>query len=189
MHYFTQGIILRKTNWGETGQFFSIYTKDLGKIEVVGRGTKKIKSKLNSHLQFFSLVDIAIAKGKNFSQLTGALLSQNFTNIKSDLVKIALASFGLELVDKLTQPHQPDKKIFDLLLNYLEIIDKESPLEVNNFELIKKHFIIKLTTFLGYQPSAEIITDAIKLDAFLKRHLEKDLQTEKLLKLLPLTSD
>ena len=65
MLYQTQGIILKRTDFSETSQLFSIYSSGLGKIEVIGRGTKKIKSKLNSQMQFFAVIDLEIARGKN----------------------------------------------------------------------------------------------------------------------------
>ena len=100
MTHQTLGIILRKVDYGESGQLFYLYTQHLGKVEAVARGSKKIKSKLNGHLQFFATINLTIAKGKRFDQLAGAILDNNFTNLKNDFKKIILASFGLELTDE-----------------------------------------------------------------------------------------
>lgn len=186
MVYQTQGLILKKTDFGEASQLFRIYTKDLGKIEVLARGTKKIKSKLNSHLQFFSLINLSIAKGKNFDQLTGAVLIKNFSQLKNDFKKIILASFGLELVEQLTKTYHPDAKIFNLLLNYLETIDKKVIVKKDGWSNIQNQFIIKLMTLLGYKPKPEIIIDSNKLNNFLKSHLDQEIKVEKLMSCLTL---
>jgi DNA repair protein RecO (recombination protein O) len=178
--YQTQGIILKKADQGESDQLFSIYTVKKGKVRALGRGTKKIQSKLNSSLQQFSLVNLMIASGKNYDHVAGAQLVKNFSGIKKDLKKVILASFGLEVVDKLTKVDQPDTKIFTLLAKYLEAINDNSFTE-EEWQIIKQAFVIKLLTLLGLRPKEDIITNTKKLDNFLKDHLDSELQTEKFL--------
>ncbi len=182
----TQGIILKKANWGERGQLFNIYTKDLGKIEVLARGTKKIQSKLNSHLQFFTVIDLGVVNGKNIDQLTGAIIFKSFSQLKGDFRKIILASFGLELIDNLTKPDHCDEKIFDLLLRFLEVIDKKQIIKKTDWLEIERGFIIQLMTFLGYKPTPEIISSQEKIRNFLKSHLDQELKTQKIISYLSL---
>jgi len=179
MDYQAQGIILRKTDWKETGQLFSIYTKDFGKIEAVSRGSKKILSKLNCHLQFFAVVDLSWVKAKTFDQLTGALISENFINIKNDLKKIMVASFGLELVDKLTKQNQPDEKIFILLTKFLGLINDNLITSAVDEKKVKELFIIKLMGLLGYEPKGEVTQSSARLKLFLKDHLDQELKTDR----------
>jgi len=178
--YQTLGIILKKTDSGEADQLFSIYARKTGKILALGRGTKKIKSKLNSSLQQFAIVDLMIAPGKNYDHIAGAVIVKNFSNLQKDLKKIILGSFGLELVEKLTKVGQPDLKIFDLLAKYLEVIDSHS-LKDNEWPEIKQTFIVKLLTLLGFAPPADIISQPKKLDNFLKQHLDFELMSERFL--------
>jgi len=186
--YRTPGIILKKIDWGEAGQLFSIYTRDFGKLSLSGRGTKKIKSKLNGQLQYFAVIDLVAAKGKNFDQLTGALILNNFKNIKSDFCKIAMASFGLELFERLTRANQVEHEMFDLLLKYLEVIEKMTRITKKNWLVVRQKFIIKLMTLSGYAPSADDMSTGKKLEIFLKNYLDQPLKTENLLKALSLTN-
>ncbi|OGY45564.1 MAG: DNA repair protein RecO [Candidatus Buchananbacteria bacterium RIFCSPHIGHO2_01_FULL_39_8] len=179
MLYQTQGIILKRTDFSETSQLFSIYSSGLGKIEVIGRGTKKIKSKLNSQMQFFAVIDLEIARGKNFDQLTGASVLKNFNNIKINLAKTLLASFGLELVDRLTKPWQDDEKIFNLLFHYFEIVNGSKVESKDYYLKIKDQFIIQLLSFLGYKPTSDVIASSNKLKSFLENQLEVELKTKK----------
>lgn len=184
--YQTQGIILKKTDFGEASQLFNIYSRDFGKIEVVGRGTKKIQSKLNSHLQFFAIIDLMIAKGKSFDQLTGARIIKIFPQLKTDFRKTILASFGLELIDKLTKTNQLDEKIFSLLTDYLETINKKTIVKKEDWQVIKKSFVSQLMTVLGYKPSFQIIDNLAKLNDFLAKHLDQELNSEKFINQLAL---
>jgi len=203
MTYQTQGIILKKTDHNEADQLFSIYTEKKGKILALGKGTKKIQSKLNSSLQHFAIIDLMIAPGKNYDHIAGVNLIKNFSQIKNDLKKIILASFSLELVEKLTKVGMPDSKIFILLIKYLSAINDNSftphPFRSNRettqlasyrkgagftqeeWRTIKQAFTVELLALLGFGPTADVISDPKKLGNFLKQHLDFELQTEKFL--------
>ncbi len=178
--YQTQGIILKKTDYAEADQLFSIYTQDYGKVMALGRGTKKIQSKLNGNLKQFSLIDLMIAPGKNYSHVAGAVLSKNFSKIDGDFKKIVLGSFALELVDKLTKTDEPDSNIFNLLAKYLTAVNDHS-FNDKEWRVVKQAFIIKLLSLLGFAPPVSVATDQKKLNQFLQSHLEVELQTEKFL--------
>ena len=178
--YQTHAIILKKTDQGEADQLFNIYTEEKGKVIAVGKGAKKIKSKLNSHLQLFAIVNLMIASGKNYDHIAGASLFKNFSKIKNDLKKIVLASFGVELVEKFTKVGHSDPEIFILLMKFFEVIN-ERELSKKNWQVIKQAFVIKLLTLSGFGPTNDIIFSPEKLDDFLKQHLDSELQTEKFL--------
>ncbi len=55
VHYRTQGFVLKKTDLWEADQVFSIYTQDFGKLKVLGKAIRKIKSKLRSGAELFYL--------------------------------------------------------------------------------------------------------------------------------------
>ena len=106
----TNAILLRRTDWGESSQLFTLYTERLGKAEVIGRGTKKIQSKLNGHLQYFVVINVLIARGRSIDQLAGAVIEETFFRPGTELQRILLGSFMIELVQQLTKPHQPDHR-------------------------------------------------------------------------------
>ena len=178
--YQTQGIILKKTDQGEADQLFSIYTLEKGKVLALGRGTKKISSKLNCHLQSFAILQLLIASGKNYDHLAGVVIAKNFTEVKNDLKKIVLASFGLELVEKLTKVDQPDPNIFNLLVKYFEAINNHQ-FSDPEWQVASHGFAVKFLSLLGLAPKAEVVTNINKLNTFLKNHLDSELQTDKFL--------
>ena len=47
-HYRTKGFILKKRNQGEANQLFTVFTKDFGRIEILGKSIRKITSKLRA---------------------------------------------------------------------------------------------------------------------------------------------
>jgi DNA repair protein RecO (recombination protein O) len=178
--YLTKGIILKKTDHKEYDQLFVIYTEDKGKIVALGRGTKRVKSKLNCFLQPMAVINLMIAHGKNYDHIAGVTIDQNFLKIKSDLQKIILASHGLELVEKLTELGYGDHRIFLLLAKYLQVINIHH-LSTAEWQIIKRAFVVKLLSLLGLEPTPDIAADEKKLNLFLENHLNSELGTEKFL--------
>lgn len=178
--YQTPGLILKIADRHEADQLFSIFTLKAGKISALGRGTKKIQSKLNGQLQIFSLLDLMVASGRNYDHLAAAEMIKNFSGLKNDLRKIVLAAFGLEAVDKLTKLGCPEPEIYRLLEKYLAFIDKNK-LDAKSFLAVKQKFIIRLLAILGLAPGQAIAADQKKLDNFLNQHLDFPLNVDKFL--------
>ena len=177
MTYQTLGIILKKIDFGEADQLVTVYTEKRGKIIALVRGAKKISSKLNYQLQFFSIIDLMIADGKKNQHIAGALAFKSFSAIGKDLKKIILATFALELVEKMVGENQADKPIFNLLINYLVAVNDKN-FTAKEWQLIREAFIVKLLSLLGFQPTLDIATNSAKLNLFLKDHLNSELKTE-----------
>lgn len=149
--YQTKAIVLRENDSLEADRLFYIYTEKKGKVQVMVKGGKKIQSKLSPHLQSFAVANLLVAKGKNYDRLASGQILQNFANVKNDFGKIAVAYSFIDLVDQLTKTYHPDQKIFNLLLEYLKLLDENnfSTLQLKN---ILSFFILKLLHFLGYSP-------------------------------------
>lgn len=149
-YYQTKGLTLRRRDFGEDDRLFIIYTKNFGKVEVLAKGGKKIKSKLIAHLEPFLLSEVLVARGVNYDKLAGSNSLYYFKNIWQDILKIGLANYCLELVDALTKPAQPDREIYELLAKTLYLLDQLK----NKFVLINltKIFSWQLLSHLGYQP-------------------------------------
>ena len=74
LNYRTKGFIFKKEDRGEADQLFTIYTKDFGKLEILGKAIRKISSKLRSGAETFYLSEIEFIQGKTYKTLTDAIL-------------------------------------------------------------------------------------------------------------------
>jgi len=146
IHYRTEAIILKKEERAEADQIFTIFTRDFGKIEILGRGIRKIKSKLRAGMEQFSLSEIEFIQGKIYKTLTDAVLIDNFPKIKKDLKKLAIAFRISEVFGKLVKGEEPDIKIWNLLV---EVFNKLNDWES---EIIYYYFLWNFLSILGYQP-------------------------------------
>ena len=51
LEYETRAIVLAKRTAGETDGRIALYTEELGKVDVIAKGLKKIIAKLSHHLE------------------------------------------------------------------------------------------------------------------------------------------
>lgn len=142
IHYRTEGYILKKTDLREADQLFTIYTKDYGKIDVLGKAIRKIKSKLRSGAELFYLSEIEFIQGKAYKTLTDAVLINKFKDIRSDLEKTKIACQIAESLDDLIRAPEPDKNIWKLLEDVFGRL---------NVDLVYYYFLWNCLSILGYQ--------------------------------------
>lgn len=157
IHYRTQGFIFKKRDTGEADRLFTIYTKDFGKLEILAKAERKIKSKLRAGLELFYLSEIEFIQGKIHKTLTDAILINNFKNLRKDLKRLQIAYKISETFDGLIKGEGSDEQIWNLIneafneLNSLEIKNWTPPSHCP-LEIIYYYFLWNLISFLGYQP-------------------------------------
>lgn len=157
IHYRTLGIVLKKENRGEADQLFTVYTKEFGKIEILGKAIRKIKSKLRAGMELFYFSEIEFIQGKTHKTLTDVFLIDKFSNLRSDLNRLRLAYRISEVFDKLILGQESDKKIWLLLIETFKNLNNWKvgySLGIENWKLkiIYYYFFWNLLVILGYQP-------------------------------------
>ena len=143
IHYRTRAFILEKTDFQEADQLFTVYAEDFGKIKVLGRAIRKIKSKLRAGAELFYLSEIEFIQEKNHKTLTDAMVIEKFKNVKQDLGKLEILSQIAENADDLISGEEEDEDIWNLLTEVFE--------KVNSYSLIYYYFVWNLLSILGYQ--------------------------------------
>jgi DNA repair protein RecO (recombination protein O) len=151
IHYRTQGFVLKKVDSGEADRIFTIFTKDFGKLEILGKGIRKISSKLRSGMEIFYLSDIEFIQGKTHKTLTDAILIERFNNLRNSLKRLAIAYKISEVFDSLVVGQEPDKRLWKLLI---EVFGKLNSLEIENskLEILYYYFLWNFLSILGFKP-------------------------------------
>ena len=147
--YKTAGIVLKGTNFGEADRILTIMTERFGKIKVMAKGVRKIKSHLAGALEPFTLTQLQLHEGRNFYLVTGAMMIKEFRQIHSDLKKTSQAFYVGELVDKFCEENQKNGVVFQSLISILTFIDDNLVLE---YKLMLRAFEIKLIESEGFKP-------------------------------------
>lgn len=146
--YLTKGIVLRRADQGEYDRQFFIYTEKLGKILAIAKGAKKISSKLNPHLNFFTVCELMLAPSQNgFYRLAGAVAQRRQGKLSPEC--FIYVYNALEAADRLTLANHADWEIFRLLDGFLaDLAISESS---NNLLILNK-FLYNLLLHSGYAP-------------------------------------
>lgn len=115
----TEGIVIKRRNYGEADRILTILTKDHGKLSVKATGVRKITSRRSSHIELLNHVAMGLYKANTVPVLTEAKMIDDFAPIKNDFNKVGLAYHLCELVDGLCPDNQENSKVFFLLRNFL----------------------------------------------------------------------
>jgi DNA repair protein RecO len=155
----TEGIVLKRVNYGEADRIVTFLTPDQGKLAVIAKGARKPKSKLAGGLEVFSVSEISFIKGrKDIDTLTSSRLRKYFGNIVKELARSDVAYNFIKLTDKATEDN-PEPAYFNLLAEAFKALDDQSI----NPELTQLWFNLKLLKTTGHAPDFFIDTNGNKL--------------------------
>lgn len=165
----TSGIILKRSNFGEADKILTVFSSNLGKIKVLAKGVRRIKSRRAPHLELFNEVELVLHNGHTFQTITEAKIINDFSLEKSDLKSTGLLFYLSEVIDKILPEHQPHPELFELFLKALSNLDKDK---------VKK-FVVELLWNLGYLPRGEY--PKLGVTDFVESIIEKRIKSKKFL--------
>lgn len=146
----TEGIIVRRSNFGEADRILTIITPYKGKIKVVAKGVRRITSRRGGNVELLNKVRLHIFQNKGMPILTEAESIETFPKIKNDLTFSTYGSHIVELAERFLPEDQPNPSAFNLLATVLHL------LETNPRQIFIRAYEIKLLTTLGYWGVKEI---------------------------------
>jgi len=151
IHYRSRCFVLKKEDRGESDQLFTVYTKNFGKLEILGRAIRKISSKLRAGINLFYLSDIEFIQGRVYKTLTDAMVIEKFENIRKDLKRLKIAYKISEVFNELIKEQEKDENIWNILIETIQLVNTP---EVKNekLEIVYYYFFWNLISFLGYKP-------------------------------------
>lgn len=165
----TEGIVIKRQNFGEADIFLTIFTKRFGKMKILAKGVRRIHSRRGPNIEFFNQGVFFIHKGKTFDILTEVMVLETFPRIRKKLELIGLAYHVCELIEGLCAEHQPHPNVYELLAETLNELDKG----------IIQRFEIGLLAELGFLPRNRVLS--IDTTSYIEQILERRLKSKKFL--------
>ncbi len=149
----TKGIVLTRTDYGEADRIITMLTPDHGKVRVIAKGVRRVKSKLAGGIELFSVSNITYIPGrKEIGTLVSTRLLRHFGNIVKDIDRTMLGYDLLKRLNKATED-DVDDDYFALLTEGLLALDGALHPRV-----IEMWFDAQLLRLSGHQPN--LITDS-----------------------------
>lgn len=122
--YQTTGVVIGRTNFGEADRIVRLLTPDHGKLSVVARGVRKLKSRTAGHLELFGEVELVLAQGRgNLDVVTSARLNWYPHQLTTDYNALSLAYVFASAVDRIAQEHQTHPELYHHLSEALRTVD------------------------------------------------------------------
>jgi len=97
------------------------------------------------------LSDTEFIQGKTHKTLTDAILIENFLNLRKDLKRLKITFDISEIIDTLIKGEEKDEKIWKLLKETFERLNKIS-LSIKECWFIYYYFLWNFLSILGYKP-------------------------------------
>ena len=141
------GIVLSDTNYSESSKILNVLTKEHGKIGIISKGCRNLKSSLRSVSSKLTYGYFNIYyKQEGLSVLISVDIINDFSNIKQDLFKIGYATFLSDLTNQVLKETSSNER-FDLFINGLiKINDDFDPMIITNI------IELKYLNYLGVMP-------------------------------------
>ena len=140
----TEGIILKRKNFGEADRILTVFTLLKGKISIIAKGVRRVTSRRSGNVELLNRVSMYLYQAKGMPVLTEAESLQNFEKLKQDLTLSAVAFHIIELVDKLLAENQEDRILY---FNLSEVLKR---LERNPRQILIRAFEVKILSHLGF---------------------------------------
>ncbi|MFA6073902.1 MAG: DNA repair protein RecO [Candidatus Woesearchaeota archaeon] len=165
--YSSEGIILSRKNYSEADRILVVLSKHFGKVSLLAKGIRKIKSKKRGHLEIFSKVKFSAAKGHGMDIVTEVETLNDFAKVRTNLNKISLAYYFCEVIYKITHEDGHASTVYGLLSTALGQLEQETELKK-----LRMKFIYDLLTNMGYWPVGKKLVEAdIVLDDVIERKI------------------
>jgi DNA repair protein RecO (recombination protein O) len=122
----TTGLIIRTYDWSETSRIVIFYSRDLGKLRLLAKGGRRLKSNFEVSLDLISVCSIVWLR-KSFQTsttsgleiLTEARALESFPVLRLNMKALNLAYYIAELLMEGTQDYDPHPGLYDLALSCL----------------------------------------------------------------------
>lgn len=157
----TKAIVLNRINYGEADRILTLVTPDQGKLRVMARGVRRVKSKLAGGIELFSVSQINFIRGRSdISTLTSTRLEKYYSNIVQDLDRTTAGFELIKLFNKATED-ELEPEYFGLMQQTLEALD-DSAIPI---DLVRFWFLCQLLRLGGHTPNLIADTTGQKLQA------------------------
>lgn len=150
----THAIILSRTDYGEADRILTMLTPQHGKISVLAKGVRRVKSKLAGGIELFSVSTITFIEGRSgLGTLVSTRLSKHYGHIVQNIDRTMLGYELIKNLNKITED-QAEEEYFGLLQQAFEALDDPAvPLPIIRF-----WFQAQLLSLGGHAPNLQ--TDA-----------------------------
>lgn len=146
-----QACCLRRQDYRESSLLVTLFTETHGVIHCLARGARRPRSRLSAALDRLALAQIIyyFREDRQLFNLSDADLIRSFSGVAKDPARFLAAEQITELCLRALRPHDPNPRLFHLLITYLAELDSDRPVPTSTLVC---SFLLKAASFLGFKP-------------------------------------
>jgi DNA repair protein RecO (recombination protein O) len=160
-HIVTTGIILSRTDYGEADRILTVLTPDQGKLRLIAKGVRRMKSKMAGGIDLFTVSDLTYIPGRGeIGTLVSSRMQVHYGEIVKDIDRVQL---GYELIKQLnkTTEDEVEASYFELLQQAFVGLNDSSI----SLDLVSLWFYAQLLRLGGHAPNLRTDTEGQPLEA------------------------
>ena len=157
----TDAIVLKIVEFSESSCIVSLLTRDFGKIQVIAKGARRLKNPFDNSIDLLCLCRATFINKQRDSLdiLTEAKLLRRFRAASRDLNRLYSGYYVAELLNALTDNHNPDRPLFELAERVLSEIDCQD----SDLLRLLLEFQLQMLNQLGQLPALGECADCGKI--------------------------
>lgn len=154
----TTALVLKTCNMNDNDKLITFFSPEHGRLTAVGKGVRSHKHKDFAAFQPFCYGEFVMgSKQSGLLGISSAQVKNNFYNLRSDVEKVAFASYFVDLVADIAQEIVGDTDYFSFILNTLYLTENADKNSANGdmmpaLKKLKAIFEIKTACVMGVMP-------------------------------------
>src|SRR3954449_1567107 len=122
-------LVVRTTDWSEPSRIATLWTRELGKVRVLAKGGRRLKSNFESALDLLTVCSIVLLRKSSggLDLLTEAQVVRRFPLLRRDLPALYAGYYIAELLSDWTEDYDPHPALFDAAVSALRDFGSAGP--------------------------------------------------------------
>jgi DNA repair protein RecO (recombination protein O) len=149
-------ICIRASDFSETSQVVTFFTRSSGKIKAIAKGSKRPKSAFDGAIELFSHGKIVFSDStrEKLATLTEFEQEPGLTHLSENLFAFNCCLLATELLSNLTNDYDPHTELFDSFLQFLQNTNERQTTRIENREMLVLLILFQLSLLkeVGLQP-------------------------------------
>jgi DNA repair protein RecO (recombination protein O) len=143
-------LVVRTTDWSESSRIASLWTREHGRVRVLAKGGRRLKSNFESALDLLTVCSIVFLRKSSggLDLLTEAQVTERFPRLRHNMQALYSGYYIAELLADWTEDYDPHPALFDEARTALQTLGEAgipSAMRLARFECV-------LLRELGYSP-------------------------------------
>lgn len=148
MYLTIRGVVLRVSDYNDRDALLTLLTQKHGKLTVKARGLRRKNSPLTAVCQLLAFGEFTVFEYRGQYTINEAHVLNLFQGLRSDMDRLALASYFAQVAEVLSQEDYPTPELQSLLLNCLYAL---AELQLPS-DQVKAVFELRAACLSGYAP-------------------------------------